>query len=169
MVSIATNAYANSSIDTVKNIVALAENGDIFNLTKTAEKLTLEDEIDKAEHKPVADNNHITYTYPIHAHQVIWSISDSVSFGGRDLSEVYKNIVITFKTEYCPSLDELQTAFGENFMTNERHGPPSLQIGQKGARQGVRFTEHHLLTKKHLVFIANHGCEFSLMRQAKFE
>ncbi|WP_066802497.1 hypothetical protein [Moraxella oblonga] len=164
MAILVTNAYANSSIDTVKQIVSLAENGDIFNLTKTAEKLTLKDEIDRVKHQPVAYDNRIEYTYPIHTHQVIQSISYSVSFGGRDLSEVHKNIVITFKTEYCPSLDELQKTFGEKLMASEWSGSPSLQTGQ-----GVHFSDYHILSKKHLVFIKNNGCEFSLMGRAKFE
>lgn len=166
MAILATNVYANSGIDAVKQIVSLAEGGDIFNLTKTAEKLTLKDEIDKAEHKPVADNHHITYTYPIHTHQVIQSISYSVSFGGRDLSEVYKNIVITFKTEYCPSLDDLQKTFGEKLMASEWVSPPSLQTEQNGSRQGVRYESYHIRTSNQLIFVENDGCEFSVLGRA---
>ncbi|MBE9591541.1 hypothetical protein IM753_11310 [Moraxella sp. K127] len=162
------NAYANSSIDTVKQIVALVESGNIFNLTKMAERLTLKDEIDRAKHQPVAYDNRIEYTYPIHTHQAIQSISYSVSFGGRDLSEVYKNIAITFKKEHCPSLDELQTVFGEKLMVSEWGSSPSLQIEQHGDRQGVPYKIYHIRTSNRLIFVEDNGCELSVIGTAKF-
>ncbi|STZ56001.1 Uncharacterised protein [Moraxella lacunata] len=163
MAILATNAYANNKIDTVKNIVALAENGDIFNLTKTAESLNLKDEIDRAKHQPVAYDNRIEYTYPIHTHQAIQSISYSVSFGGRDLSEVHKNVSIAFKSKHCPSIDDLQIAFGEKLMVSEWGSPPSLQIGQNGSRQGVRYESYYISTSNQLIFVENNGCEFSVL------
>lgn len=163
------NAYADNKIDTVKQIVSLAESGEIFNLSKTAEKLNLKDEIYRAEHKPVAYGNRITYTYPIHTHQVIQSLSYRVSFGGRDLSEVHKSVDITFKSEHCPRIDELQKTFGEKLMASEWGGSPSLQIGQNGYGQGVRFTEYDILTKNQIVSINKEGCEFSVLGRAKFE
>lgn len=169
MAILATNAYANSSIDTVKQIVALAESNNIFNLTKTAERLTLKDEIDRAKHQPVAYDNRIEYTYPIHTHQAIQSISYSVSFGGRDLSEVHKNVSIAFKSKHCPSIDDLQTAFGEKLMASEWAGSPSLQIGQHGNRQGVSYKTYHIRTSNRLIFVEDNGCELSVISTAKFE
>ncbi|UYZ69387.1 hypothetical protein LP123_09220 [Moraxella bovis] len=37
MAILASHTYANNNIDTIKQIVSLAESGEIFNLTKTAE------------------------------------------------------------------------------------------------------------------------------------
>lgn len=168
MAILASKAYANN-IDTVKQIVTLAESGEIFNLTKTAEQLNLKDEIYRVEYKPVANRNSIIYKFPIKTHQVIESISYDVSFGGLgdyDLSTVYKNVRITFKKEHCPSIDELQTAFGEKLMASERLGPPSLQIGQNGSRQGVRYESYHIHTSNQLIFVENHGCEFSVSGRA---
>lgn len=163
------NAYANSNIDTVKTIVSLAESGEIFNLTKTAKSLNLKDEIDKATYKPLVDGNHIIYHFPIKTHQVIESISYDVSFGGlgeHDLNTVYKNVKIAFKKEHCPSIDGLQTAFGEKLMVSEWGSPPSLQMEQNGYRQGVRYESYHIRTSNQLIFVENHGCEFSVLGRA---
>ena len=166
MAILTTNTYANNNIDTVKQIVTLAESGEIFNLTKTAKSLNLKDEIDKATYKPLADGNHIIYNFPINTHQVIKSISYRVSFGGLgnyNLSTVYKNVKITFKKEHCPNIDDLQTAFGEKLMATEAMGSPSLQTGQNGSRQGVRYD---IRTSNQLIFVENNGCEFSVSGRA---
>lgn len=164
MIILVTDTYANGNIDTVKDIVSLAESGEIFNLTKMTETLNLKDEIDKAEHKSVVEDNRIEYSYPIHTHQVIKSISYSASFGGRDLSEVHKNVSITLKSEHCLSIDDLQTTFDEQLLASEWGGSPSLLTGQ-----GVRYTKYSILTKNNMVFVENNGCEFSVLGRATFE
>lgn len=164
LVLFSVDAYANSGIDTAKQIVALVESGNIFNLTKTAESLKLKDEIYRAEHKSMAHNNHIRYTYPIHNHQVIKSISYRASFGGRDLSEVRKSVDIAFKSEHCPSIDELQTTFGKSLIKSEWGSPLSLQT-----IQGVHFTEYDILTKNQMISVNKDGCEFSVMMVVKLE
>ncbi|STY94049.1 hypothetical protein [Moraxella bovis] len=117
----------------------------------------------------MANRNSIIYNFPIKTHQVIESISYDVSFGGLgndDLSTVSKNVNITFKKEHYPSVDDLQTAFGEKLMATEAMGSPSLQTGQNGYRQGVRYERYHIRTSNQLIFVENNGCEFSVSGRA---